>query len=97
MTLADDMRPEATLLIGLSQYALQRQSRILYELTRRNLRWHSISWSPIKSMTQATQPQGEALICDKHCEPGLVDVPTIVQMDCKMSKFKFHLDIPHNA
>jgi hypothetical protein len=29
MTSADDMRPEATLLIGLSYYALQRQTRIV--------------------------------------------------------------------
>jgi len=53
MTLAEDMRPEATLLIGLSEYALQRQSRIRYELTRYVLCWHSIGWSSIKSMTQA--------------------------------------------
>jgi hypothetical protein len=53
MTSADDMRPEATLLIGLSKYALQRQTRILYALTHQVLRWHSIGWSPNKSMTQA--------------------------------------------
>jgi hypothetical protein len=29
MTSADDMRPEATLLIGLSWYALQRQTHIV--------------------------------------------------------------------
>jgi hypothetical protein len=38
MTLAEDMRPEATLLIGLSKYALQRQTRIRYELTHQILR-----------------------------------------------------------
>jgi hypothetical protein len=53
MTSAEDMRPEATLLIGLSYYALQCQTRILYELTRQVVRWHSIGWSPTKSMTQA--------------------------------------------
>jgi len=37
MTLAEDKRPEATLLIGLSYYALQRQSHIVYELTRQVL------------------------------------------------------------
>jgi hypothetical protein len=52
MTSADDMRPEATLLIGLSKYTLQRQAHSLYELTRQDLRWHGISWSLIKSMTQ---------------------------------------------
>jgi hypothetical protein len=51
---ADDMRPEATVLIGLSTYAWQCQTHILYELMRQNLRWHSIGWSPIKSMMQAT-------------------------------------------
>jgi hypothetical protein len=34
MTLADDERPEATLLINLGWYALQRQTGMLYELTR---------------------------------------------------------------
>jgi len=53
MTAVDDLRPEATLLIGLSSYALQRQTSILYELTRQSLRWHSIGWSQIKSMMQA--------------------------------------------
>jgi hypothetical protein len=52
MTSPDDMRPEATLLIGLNSYALQRQTLILYEVTRQDLRWHSIGWSLIKSMTQ---------------------------------------------
>jgi len=53
MTSTYDMRSEATLFIGLSKHALQRQTRILYELTRQVLHWHSIGWSPIKSMTQA--------------------------------------------
>jgi hypothetical protein len=47
------MRLEATLLIGLRKYALQRQAHSLYELTRQDLRWHGISWSSIKSMPQA--------------------------------------------
>jgi len=46
MTSAEDMRPEATLLIGVSQHALQRQLRIQYEMTRQVLCWHSIGWSP---------------------------------------------------
>jgi hypothetical protein len=54
MTLAADMRPEATLLIGFSQSALQRPTRILYELTHQNLHWHSICWSLVKSMMHAT-------------------------------------------
>ena len=37
MTLPDDKRAEATLLIGLSWYALQRQTRMRYELTHRVL------------------------------------------------------------
>jgi len=41
MTLAEDKRPEANLLIGFSQYALQRDK------TCHNLRWQSIGWSPI--------------------------------------------------
>ena len=53
MTSADDMRPEATLLIGLSYNVLWRQTHIRYELTRQVLRRHSIGWSPIKSMMQA--------------------------------------------
>jgi len=53
MTLAEDKRPEATLLIGLSKYALQHQTRIRYELMRQVLRWDSIGRSPSKSMTQA--------------------------------------------
>jgi hypothetical protein len=53
MTLADDMRPEATLIIGLSTCPLQHQTCILYELTGQDLRWHSIGWSPIKSVVQA--------------------------------------------
>jgi len=53
MRSTDDMRSEATLLIGLSKHALQRQTRILYELTRQVLRWHSIGWLPIQSMMQA--------------------------------------------
>ena len=56
LTLAEDKRPEATLLIGLSLYALQRQTRIRYKLTGRVLRWHSIGWSPIKSRMQANNP-----------------------------------------
>jgi hypothetical protein len=77
MMSADDMRPEATLLIGLSQDAFQRQTRILYGLMCQVLRWHSIGWSPNQSMTQATYPTGEALICDKHRRPRSVDVLTI--------------------
>jgi len=53
MTLADDKRLEATLLIGLSSNALQRQTRNRYELMCQVLHWHSIGWSPIKSMKQA--------------------------------------------
>jgi hypothetical protein len=53
MTLAKDMRPEATLLIGLSKYTLQCQTRILYDVTCQVLGWHCIGWSTIKSMTQA--------------------------------------------
>jgi hypothetical protein len=53
MTLAEDMRPETTLLIGLSQHALQRRTRIIYELKSQILHWHSIGWSLIKSMKQA--------------------------------------------
>jgi hypothetical protein len=56
MTSAEDMRPEATLLIGLSTNALQRQTGNLYELTRQDLRCHCIGWSPIKSITQAKWP-----------------------------------------
>jgi len=56
MTSAENMRPEATLLIGLSYYPLQRQTHILYELTRQDVRWYSIGWLPIKSMTQTKQP-----------------------------------------
>jgi len=57
MTSADDMRPEATLLIGLSEYALQHQTRILYEVRHQVLRWHSIGGSPIQPMTQAKLPE----------------------------------------
>jgi len=53
MTLAEDQRPEVTLLIGLSKYALQRQTRIRDELMPQVLLWDSIGWLPIKSMTQA--------------------------------------------
>jgi len=53
MMSADDMRLEETMLIGLSKYALQRQTRILNKVTRQDLHWHSIGWSPIKTMTQA--------------------------------------------
>jgi len=53
MTLAEDKRPEATLLIGLSWNELQCQSRTQYGLTRQILRWHSISWSLNTSMMQA--------------------------------------------
>jgi hypothetical protein len=55
MTSADDTRPEATMLIGLSAYALQCQTRILYELTHQDKCWHSVGWSRIKFMTQARQ------------------------------------------
>jgi hypothetical protein len=34
MTLADHKRPDAMLLIGLSYYALQQQTGILYKLMR---------------------------------------------------------------
>jgi len=51
--LADDKRPEDTLLIGLSKYALQRQTHTRYELTQHVLFWYTIGWTPIKSMTQA--------------------------------------------
>jgi hypothetical protein len=53
MTSAEEMRPEATLLIGLCKYALQSQTRIRYELMRQVQHWHSIGWSPIKCMAQA--------------------------------------------
>jgi len=43
MTLADDKRPEATLLISLSEHALQHQTPIQYELMRQVLHWHSNS------------------------------------------------------
>ena len=57
MTSADDMRPEATLLIGLSLNALQCHTRILNELTRQDLHWYSIGWLLIKSMMQAKSHQ----------------------------------------
>jgi hypothetical protein len=53
MTSAKDMRPEATLLIGYSEYAFKRQTHMRYELTCQVLLSHSIGWSPNKSMTQA--------------------------------------------
>ena len=56
MTLPADKRPEATLLIGLSYNALQRQTHTHNELTRHDLCWLSIGWSPIKSMTQVNWP-----------------------------------------
>jgi hypothetical protein len=56
MTSADDMRPEATLLIGLSQYAANDELVLLYELIRQVLRSHCMGCSPIKSMTQAKYP-----------------------------------------
>jgi len=53
MTLAEDKRPEATLLIGLSKYASQRHtSLIITRYACHNLRWQSIGRSPIKSLTQ---------------------------------------------
>jgi hypothetical protein len=53
MMSAEDMRPEGNLLIGLSYFALQRQTRILHQLMRHGLRWHSFGWSPINPLTQA--------------------------------------------
>jgi len=55
MTSSDDMRPEATLLIGLSQSEVQRQTRFVFEVMRQVLCCHSIGWSPMKSITQAKQ------------------------------------------
>jgi hypothetical protein len=42
MKMADDMRPEATLLIGWSYYALQHQKLIRYQLTQLDLGWQRI-------------------------------------------------------
>jgi len=77
MMLADDMRPDATLLIGLSTYSLQHQTHILYELTRHDLRWHTIGWLPIKSMMQVRKAKRWGINCDNHCRPGSAGVPTI--------------------
>jgi hypothetical protein len=56
MMMASDMRPKATLLIGLSQYALQHQTCIQYELKCQVLHLHCIGWSPIESMMQGNWP-----------------------------------------
>jgi hypothetical protein len=53
MTLADDKRPEATLLIAFSEYAVQCQTHNRYELTCQVLRWHCVGWSAIEFMKQA--------------------------------------------
>jgi hypothetical protein len=56
---------------------IQSQTRILDELTHQDLRWHSICWSQIKSMTQADKRYRKAFHCDKHWCPRMADVPTI--------------------
>jgi len=48
MTLAEDKRPEANLFFWLRQHALQHHTHNKYKVTCHNLRWQSISWSPIK-------------------------------------------------
>jgi hypothetical protein len=53
MMLPEDKKPEATRLIGWSWNALQRQTRIQYDLMHQILLCHSICWWQIKSMTQA--------------------------------------------
>jgi hypothetical protein len=53
VTLADVIRREVTPLIGLGWIAFRCQTHIRYELTDQVLHWHSIRWSPIKSMTTA--------------------------------------------
>jgi len=53
MTLAYDLRPRATLLVGSSKYALELQTSIRYKSTRQVLCWDCIGWSPMESITQA--------------------------------------------
>jgi hypothetical protein len=48
MTSAEDITPEATLLISLNQNALQRPTRIRYEVAHQMLCWDSIGWLPTK-------------------------------------------------
>jgi len=50
--LAQDKRPEATLVIDLSKYALQHQSWFSDELMLQVQRGYSIDWSLIEFMTQ---------------------------------------------
>jgi hypothetical protein len=91
MMLADDLMLEPTLLIGLSEYALQRQTRIGYELTRQDLHWHSIGWSPIESMAQAEYPWGEALIGISTADQDWQVFELLMHTVCEMSKFNFNL------
>jgi hypothetical protein len=51
--LADDKRPEATLLIAVSEYAVQCQTHNRYERKCQVLRWHCVDWSAIEFMKQA--------------------------------------------
>jgi hypothetical protein len=56
MTLAYDMRPEPTMLIHLSWYALQPDTLIHYELACHALPCHCISWLPITTMMTVKSP-----------------------------------------
>jgi hypothetical protein len=66
-------------------------------LTRQILRLPSIGWSPIKSGTQAKSPYGEALICDKHCQPRTADVATTAQIAMREVKVQVSSDVLHDA
>jgi len=69
MTLAEDKRPEANLVIGLSQYALQHHQRVIIYVGRVLVshRWHSLTVLPNSQIKRQGIPKpGEIINCDKH-------------------------------
>jgi hypothetical protein len=56
ITLAEDARPEATLLSCFGLYAFRYYSQCEYEMTCHIICCHSIGWLPMKSVTQGILP-----------------------------------------
>ena len=92
LTLADDRRPEAMLLIVWSWYALQHQIRILYQLMCRVPHWHSIFWIAdytydASQMACRVRYYFGISITDQDRQM----LQLLKQTDCGMSKIKFLL------
>ena len=77
MMLADNNRPEPTLLFGLSQYALQC---LICDVIRADASFSTLPLvlvgCRLNLRPKPNSDEGEALICDKPYRLGVAEVPT---------------------